>query len=124
MLRKLKKNPGTEPKTCEKGPKLGFEYLSTSKTSHCVHGIPTGGGLRASTSVPVRHSSPLPRPWLSHSKAERTGTAPMDRTVADIVIVPVCASVGAVERLCVPGALGCGGRGGGASCSIAVVGTA
>ena len=45
------KNPGTEPKTCEKGPKLGFEYLPTSKTSHCVrtactlrahcvHGIP------------------------------------------------------------------------------------
>ena len=30
------KNPGTEPKTCEKGPKLGFEYLTTSKTSHCV----------------------------------------------------------------------------------------
>ena len=38
------KNPGTEPKTCEKGPKLGFEYLPTSKTcalrAHCVHGIP------------------------------------------------------------------------------------
>ena len=34
------KNPGTEPKTCERGPKLGFEYLPTSKTSHCVHGIP------------------------------------------------------------------------------------
>ena len=34
------KNPGTEPKTCEKGPKLGFEYLPISKTSHCVHGIP------------------------------------------------------------------------------------
>ena len=31
-----KKNPGTEPKTCEKGPKLGFEYLPTSKTLHCV----------------------------------------------------------------------------------------
>ena len=30
------KNPGTEPKTCERGPKLGFEYLPTSKTSHCV----------------------------------------------------------------------------------------
>ena len=30
------KNPGAEPKTCEKGPKLGFEYLPTSKTSHCV----------------------------------------------------------------------------------------
>ena len=30
------KNPCTEPKTCEKGPKLGFEYLPTSKTSHCV----------------------------------------------------------------------------------------
>ena len=29
-------NPGTEPKTCEKGPKLGSEYLPTSKTSHCV----------------------------------------------------------------------------------------
>ena len=45
------KNPGTEPKNCEKGPKLGFEYLPTSKTlhcvrtacalrAHCVHGIP------------------------------------------------------------------------------------
>ena len=31
------KNPGTEPKTCEKGPKLGFEDMPTSKTSHCVH---------------------------------------------------------------------------------------
>ena len=30
------KNPGTEPKTCEKGPKLGFEYLPTSKTSQCM----------------------------------------------------------------------------------------
>ena len=30
------KNLGTEPITCEKGPKLGFEYLPTSKTSHCV----------------------------------------------------------------------------------------
>ena len=30
------KNPGTEPITCEKGPKLGFEYLPTSKTSHCM----------------------------------------------------------------------------------------
>ena len=30
------KNPGTEPKTCERGPKLRFEYLPTSKTSHCV----------------------------------------------------------------------------------------
>ena len=30
------KNHGTEPKTCEKGPKLGFEYLPTSKTSQCV----------------------------------------------------------------------------------------
>ena len=30
------KNPGTEPKTCEKGPKLGLEYLPTSKTLHCV----------------------------------------------------------------------------------------
>ena len=35
-----KKNPGTEPKTCGKGPKLGFEHVLTSKTSHCVHGIP------------------------------------------------------------------------------------
>ena len=31
-----KKNPGTEPKTCEKGPKLGFQYLPTSKTLHYV----------------------------------------------------------------------------------------
>ena len=29
-------NPWYEPKTCEKGPKLRFEYLSTSKTLHCV----------------------------------------------------------------------------------------
>ena len=34
--KEAKKNPGTEPKTCEKGPKLGFEYLPISKTSHCV----------------------------------------------------------------------------------------
>ena len=38
------KNLGTEPKTCEKGPKLGFEYLPTSKTSHCVR---TACALRA-----------------------------------------------------------------------------
>ena len=38
------KNPGTEPKTCEKGPKLGFKYLPTSKTSHCVR---TACALRA-----------------------------------------------------------------------------
>ena len=33
------------PRTCRvkcspKGPKLGFEYLATYKTLHCVHGIP------------------------------------------------------------------------------------
>ena len=39
------KNLGTEPKTCEKGPKLGFEYLPTSKTLHCVHGIPNAHAL-------------------------------------------------------------------------------
>ena len=42
------KNPGTEPKTCEKGPKLGFEYLPTSKTLHCVRtacmAFPYGAG--------------------------------------------------------------------------------
>ena len=38
------KNPGTEPKTCEKEPKLGFEYLPTSKTLHCVR---TACALRA-----------------------------------------------------------------------------
>ena len=38
------KNPGTEPKTCEKGPKLGFEYLPTSKTLHCER---TACALRA-----------------------------------------------------------------------------
>ena len=27
--------------TCQKGPKVGSKYLPTSKTSHCVHGIPT-----------------------------------------------------------------------------------
>ena len=31
-----KKNPSTKPKACEKGPKLEFEYLPTSKTSHYV----------------------------------------------------------------------------------------
>ena len=35
MLGKPKK-PWYGTKTCEKGPKLGFEYLPTSKTSHCV----------------------------------------------------------------------------------------
>ena len=29
-----------EPKTCQKGPKVGSQYLLTFKTSHCVHGIP------------------------------------------------------------------------------------
>ena len=38
------KNPCTEPKTCEKGPKLGFEYLPTSKTLHCER---TACALRA-----------------------------------------------------------------------------
>ena len=28
-----KNTPGMEPKTCQKGPKVGFEYLPTSKTS-------------------------------------------------------------------------------------------
>ena len=35
-----KTNPGTEPKTCQKGPKAGSEYLPTSKTLHCMHSIP------------------------------------------------------------------------------------
>ena len=49
MLRRRGKNPGTEPKTCEKGPKLGLEYLLTSKTLHCVRtacmAFPKGGCL-------------------------------------------------------------------------------
>ena len=59
------KNPGTEPKTCEKGPKLGFEYLPTSKTSHCVrtacalrahcvHGIPNDAPSITKYGSPVR----------------------------------------------------------------------
>ena len=38
-----KKKPSMEPKTCQKGPKVGFEYLPPSKTLHCVHGIPSVG---------------------------------------------------------------------------------
>ena len=30
------KNPGTEPKTCEKGPKLGFEYLHPKLRTACA----------------------------------------------------------------------------------------
>ena len=30
------KNSGTEPKTCAKGPKLGFEYLPTSFFFFCI----------------------------------------------------------------------------------------
>ena len=40
MHRKLKKKTQHGTKTCQKGPKEGSEYLLTSKTSHCVHGIP------------------------------------------------------------------------------------
>ena len=50
------KNPGTEPKTCEKGPKLGFEHLPTSKTSHCVR---TACALRAWHSL-CRPEFPVP----------------------------------------------------------------
>ena len=39
-----KKNPSMEPKTCQKGPKVGSEYWPTSKTSHCVR---TACALRA-----------------------------------------------------------------------------
>ena len=39
MHRKLKK-PSIEQKTCGNGPTLGFEYLLTYKTLHCMHGIP------------------------------------------------------------------------------------
>ena len=31
-----KKKPSMEPKTCQKGPKVGSEYWPTFKTSHCV----------------------------------------------------------------------------------------
>ena len=47
------KNPGTEPKTCEKGPKLGFEYLPTSKTSHCVRTACTLRAWHSQKSTPV-----------------------------------------------------------------------
>ena len=46
------KYPGTEPKTCENGPKLGLAYLPTSKTSHCVHGTP----LRNSATIQLCHA--------------------------------------------------------------------
>ena len=32
-----------EPKTCQNGPKVGSGYMPTSKTSHCMHGIPIIG---------------------------------------------------------------------------------
>ena len=44
MHRKLKKTPGMEPKTCQKGPKVESEYGPTFKTSHCVR---TACALRA-----------------------------------------------------------------------------
>ena len=46
------KIPGTEPKTCEKGLKLGFEYLPTSKTSHCVRTACTAFPWLRAVSVP------------------------------------------------------------------------
>ena len=55
------KNLGTEPKICEKGPKLGFEYLPTSKTSHCVRTacmafprIPNTAWIHGSIAVQIR----------------------------------------------------------------------
>ena len=56
------KNPGLEPKTCEKRPKLGFEYLPTSKTSHCVHGIPLYQNF-----CPIGHTLD----WALHYKKEK-----------------------------------------------------
>ena len=44
MHRNLKKKPNMEPKTCQKGPKVGSEYWPTFKTSHCVR---TACALRA-----------------------------------------------------------------------------
>ena len=57
------KNPGTEPKTCEKGPKLGFEYLPTSKTSHCVHGIPIGADVSHHVDVGGTALDPIQTLW-------------------------------------------------------------
>ena len=64
------KNPGTEPKTCEKGPKLGFEYLPTSKTSHCVR---TAFALRAWHSL----SAPPKSSLLGHGSKKMPGAHPV-----------------------------------------------
>ena len=70
-----KKNPSMAPKTCQKGPKVGSEYLPTSKTSHCVRTactaspceptLKTGSEPRSPSrelrcvATPLRHHSPL-----------------------------------------------------------------
>ena len=51
------KNPGTEPKTCEKGPKLGLEYLPTSKTLHCVRTACMAFPLDAANHAPSAQQS-------------------------------------------------------------------
>ena len=39
MHRKLKKKPSMEPKTCQKGPKIGSEYWPTFKTAYCMRTV-------------------------------------------------------------------------------------
>ena len=52
-----KKN-SLEPKTCQKGPRVGADYSPTSKTSHCVHGTPLEGGWASKGQVWTRHLAP------------------------------------------------------------------
>ena len=63
-----KKNPGTEPKTCEKGPKLGFEYLPTSKSSQCVR---TACTACTACALRARHS-----PIITKYGVSSTATCP------------------------------------------------
>ena len=58
------------PRTCRvtcspKGPKLGFEYLPTYKTLHCMHGIPQ---------IKIRyHINTVPTPTVAYKGVAYTG---------------------------------------------------
>ena len=101
---------------CEKGPKLGFKYLPTSKTSHCVHGIPKDyvaisispcyGGLR--------HMEKHPREPGAQAKAQAEDVRAREQGMARHNIIhckacgypkPKCSceyAVAPVWAICVP----------------------
>ena len=96
------KNPGTEPKTCEKEPKLGFEYLPTSKTLHCVRtacmAFP-GSLVRPGAQIVALHVH-CARTAL---KAPPVAPTPQERGPALKVVCPPSSSLWSLLHLCVVG---------------------